>query len=139
MLTWPTARAMGVKNRLNAEQSIFGGARYLAKLRNNLTDELQEPDLTWMSLAAYNVGLGHLRDAQNLARREGKDPKRWHDIKIILPRLSDKKYYSTVKYGYARGSEPVRYVQQIREYESILQQQFSDDRSMIMLRPHSGS
>lgn len=139
MLTWPTARSMGVKNRLNAEQSIFGGAKYLAKLRKNLADELQEPDLTWMSLAAYNVGLGHLRDAQTLARREGKDPKRWYDIKMMLPRLSNKKYYSTVKYGYARGSEPVRYVQQIREYESILQQHFSDDRSMVILRSRSGS
>jgi len=139
MLTWPTARSMGVKNRLDAEQSIFGGAKYLAKLRNNLNDELQEPDLTWMSLAAYNVGLGHLRDAQVLARREGKDPKRWHDIKIMLPLLSKRKYYSTLKYGYARGSEPVRYVQQIREYEAILQQQFGEHRGLVLLRPRSGA
>jgi membrane-bound lytic murein transglycosylase F len=137
MLTQRTARAMGVTNRLNAKQSIFGGAKYLAKLRNNLADELQEPDLTWMSLAAYNVGLGHLRDAQALARREGRDPKRWYNIKIMLPRLSNIKYYSTVKYGYARGSEPVRYVQQIRGYELILQQQLNDDRSKVMLRPSS--
>ena len=79
MLTWPTARSMGVKNRLNARQSVFGGAKYLAKLRNSLQDELQEPDLTWMSLAAYNVGLGHLRDAQTHVI--GKEPNgcAWHD------------------------------------------------------------
>jgi len=122
MLTWPTARSMGVDNRLNAEQSIFGGAGYLAKLRQNLASELQEPDLTWMSLAAYNVGLGHLRDAQTLAKRHGKDPHRWHDVKMMLPLLMKKKHYSTLKYGYARGSEPVQYVQQIRQYEKILQQ-----------------
>lgn len=137
MLTWPTAKSLGVKNRLNAEQSIFAGAKYLAKLRNNLQDEMQEPDLTWMSLAAYNVGLGHLRDAQTLARRQGKDPASWHDIKEMLPLLSKKKYYSQLKYGYARGSEPVRYVQQIRQYEEIMQQQLGEDDSVVILRPGS--
>jgi len=139
MLTWPTARSMGVKNRLNAEQSIFGGAKYLAKLRKNLADELQEPDLTWMSLAAYNVGLGHLRDAQTLARRQGKDPKRWHDVKVMLPLLRDRKYYSTLKYGYARGSEPVQYVQQIRQYEQILQQVVGEQSALVFLRPRSSN
>lgn len=137
MLTWPTAKSLGVKNRLNAEQSIFAGAKYLAKLRNNLQDEMQEPDLTWMSLAAYNVGLGHLRDAQTLARRQGKDPASWHDIKEVLPLLSKKKYYSQLKYGYARGSEPVQYVQQIRQYEEILQQQLGEDDNVAILRPGS--
>lgn len=134
MLTWPTARSLGVKNRLNAEQSIFAGARYLAGIRNNLKDEMQEPDLTWISLAAYNVGLGHLRDAQTLARRQGKDPASWHDIKLVLPLLSQKKYYSGLRYGYARGSEPVRYVQQIRQYEAILQQHLSENPRIALLR-----
>lgn len=135
MLTWPTARSLGVKNRLNAEQSIFAGAKYFAKLRDNLKDELTEPDLTWMTLAAYNVGLGHLRDAQALARRQGKDPKSWHDIKIVLPLLSQREYYSTVKYGYARGSEPVKYVQQIRQYQQVLQQVLNPEDVQIFVRP----
>ena len=84
-----------------------------------------------MSLAAYNVGLGHLRDAQTLAERQGKDPKRWHDVKVMLPLLRDKSYYSTLKYGYARGSEPVQYVQQIREYEYILQQHLGEHGAML--------
>ena len=136
MLTWRTAKAMGVKNRLSSEQSILGGAKYLARMRDKLKDTLQEPDLTWMSLAAYNVGLGHLRDAQTLAQREGKDPTSWHDVKNMLPLLSDKKYYSSLKYGYARGTEPVRYVQQIRRYEQILQQHLGDDSddSVALLR-----
>ena len=122
---------------MNAEQSIFAGAKYLAKIRNNLQDEMQEPDLTWMSLAAYNVGLGHLRDAQTLARRQGKDPTSWHDLKEMLPLLSKKKYYSGLKYGYARGSEPVRYVQQIRQYEEILKQQLGESGGVALLRPGS--
>ncbi|EGG98620.1 Transglycosylase2C Slt family [gamma proteobacterium IMCC2047] len=137
MLTWPTARSLGVKNRLNAEQSIFAGAKYFAKLRDNLKDELNEPDLTWMTLAAYNVGLGHLRDAQALARRQGKDPKSWHDMKMMLPLLSQREYYSTVKYGYARGSEPVKYVQQIRQYQQVLQQVLNPADVQIFVRPRS--
>lgn len=135
MLTWPTARSLGVRNRLNAEQSIFAGAKYFAKLRDNLKDEMTEPDLTWMTLAAYNVGLGHLRDAQTLARRQGKDPNSWHDIKRVLPLLSQRKYYSTLRYGYARGSEPVKYVQQIREYEKVLQQTFNPHNAHVFIRP----
>ena len=123
MLTLPTAKALGIGNRLDPEASIMGGARYFAQLKNKLAEEADEPDLTWLALAAYNVGLGHLRDAQTLAVAQGKNPESWVDIKEILPLLSDKAYYRTLKYGYARGMEPVRYVQQIREYEHILSQQ----------------
>ncbi len=122
MLTLVTAKSMGVKSRLNVEQSIMGGAKYLAKLKSKLAKNIEEPDLTWFALAAYNVGLAHIRDAQALARHFGDSPYRWHDVKKTLPLLSDPNYYKFLKYGYARGSEPVRYVQQIRQYEQILRQ-----------------
>ena len=122
MLTLDTARAMGVKSRLDAKQSIFGGARYMASLINDrFEDEVDEPDRTWLALAAYNVGRGHLHDAQTLAREQGLNPHLWGDIKQVLPLLSDKNYYSKLKYGYARGNEPVRYVDRIREYQLILE------------------
>ncbi|MFP4257225.1 MAG: membrane-bound lytic murein transglycosylase MltF [Desulfobacterales bacterium] len=120
MLTLPTAREMGVSNRLDARQSIFGGARYMARLKRSLADEVDEPDRAWLALAAYNVGLGHLRDAQKLARQQGLDPYSWQELKQVLPLLSKKEYYKDLKYGYARGYEPVRYVQRIREYRHIL-------------------
>lgn len=122
MLTLTTAKAMGVESRLDAEQSIMGGAKYLAKLRAKLSEKIEEPDLTWFALAAYNVGLGHLRDAQALVKHAGNDPYRWHYVKEALPLLSDPSYYKFLRYGYARGSEPVRYVQQIRQYEEIMEQ-----------------
>jgi len=125
MLTLPTAETLGIENRLDPEASIIGGAEYFAQLKTQLAGEVNEPDLTWLTLAAYNVGIGHLRDAQTLAIRQGKDPNSWYDLKDILPLLSDKTYYKTLKYGYARGLEPVRYVQQIREYEHILSQQLA--------------
>jgi len=123
MLTLPTAKSMGVTNRLSHEQSIHGGAKYLALLKQQLSEDIEEPDLTWIALAAYNVGLGHVKDAQKLAVQENKNPAKWHDLKHVLPLLSKKKYYKDLYYGYARGSEPVRYVQQIREYRQILYQQ----------------
>ncbi|MFW6082355.1 MAG: membrane-bound lytic murein transglycosylase MltF [Desulfosalsimonas sp.] len=125
MLTLPTAREMGVSNRLDARQSIFGGARYMARLKRSLADEVDEPDCTWLALAAYNVGLGHLRDAQNLARQQGLDPNAWRDLKQVLPLLSKKQYYKDLTYGYARGYEPVRYVQRIREYRHILRNELA--------------
>ena len=126
MLTQNTGRAMGVSNRLDPRQSIFGGAKYLAQLKRDRFDEaVTEPDLTWLALASYNIGRAHMHDAQVLARRQGLDPHRWRDIKQVLPLLSDKRYYKDLKYGYARGMEPVRYVQRIREYLHVIQNELA--------------
>lgn len=120
MLTLNTARSVGVNNRLDARQSIFGGARYLARMRARLPDDIQGPDRMWIALAAYNVGYGHITDAQRLARDLGLNPYHWRDLKQALPLLSDPTYYEHLKYGYARGAEPVRYVQRIRGYRHVL-------------------
>ncbi len=120
MLTRDTADSLGVADRLDPAQSIAAGARYLAKLRKRFRAEIGEPDRTYMALAAYNVGRAHMHDAQLLARRLGKDPHSWADLREVLPLLSNPRYYKTLKYGYARGLEPVRYVQRIRNYQDIL-------------------
>ena len=122
MLTQQTAKEVGVNNRLDPKQSIFGGARYLAKIRTHrFVDEVKEPDRTWLALAAYNVGRAHLHDAQTLARKLNLNPHKWADMKQVLPLLSEKRYYKDLRYGYARGTEPVRYVQRIREYQHIIE------------------
>ena len=120
MLTLRTAKELGVKNRLDPKQSIFGGAKYLAKLRKRMPDNIAEPDRTWMALAAYNVGYGHLTDARKLTKLDGGDSTRWMDVKDYLPRLSQKRYYKQTRHGYARGNEPVSYVQNIRRYFDVL-------------------
>jgi membrane-bound lytic murein transglycosylase F len=120
MLTLDTARDMGIKNRLDPQQSIYGGTRYLAKLHGRIDDEVPEPDRTFMALAAYNVGLGHLEDAQTLAVKLGKDPTSWSTVRSTLPLLRLKKYYKKLPRGYARGAEPVQYVDRIRTYQKIL-------------------
>lgn len=73
-----------------------------------------------MSLAAYNVGYGHLSDARKLTSQLGKNPNLWIDVKDSLPLLSQRRYYRNTRYGYARGQEPVNYVQNIRRYYDVL-------------------
>ena len=121
MLTLNTAKYLGVKNRLNPKESIFGGAKYLAELKSQLDEKIREPDRTWIALAAYNVGKGHILDAQKLAIQLDRNPNTWAGLKQTLPLLKIRKYYKTLKYGYARGSEPVRYVERIRDYSDILE------------------
>ncbi|WP_212795340.1 membrane-bound lytic murein transglycosylase MltF [Pseudomonas sp. St386] len=120
MLTQNTAQAMGVSNRLDPKQSIMGGAKYLAYMKDQLDESIEEPDRTWFALAAYNVGSGHLDDARKLTAKEGLNPNKWLDVKKILPRLSQKQWYSKTRYGYARGGEPVHFVANIRRYYDIL-------------------
>jgi len=120
MLTQDTARRVGVENLLDPEQSIMGGAKYLNLLKASLPDNIQEPDRTWMSLAAYNIGLGHLEDARVITESLGDNPNLWFDIEKHLSKLSQMKWYEKTKHGYARGHEPVEFVRKIRRYYDIL-------------------
>jgi membrane-bound lytic murein transglycosylase F len=120
MLTEDTARAMNVDNRLDVAQSLRGGARYLKDIKRDLPDDIQEPDRTWLALAAYNIGLAHLEDARLLTRQQGGNPNLWQDVMERLPLLQKTRFYKNTRYGYARGMEAVRLVQNIRHYYSIL-------------------
>ncbi|PHS31685.1 MAG: membrane-bound lytic murein transglycosylase MltF [Methylophaga sp.] len=125
MLTQNTAKLMKVADRKDPAQSIEGGAAYLSYIKKRLPDDIVEPDRTWIALASYNVGLGHVEDARKLTEGSGGDPDLWPDIKTRLPLLSKKKWYERTRHGYARGGEPVHYVQNIRRYYDILLQQES--------------
>lgn len=120
MLTQNTAESVGVNDRLNPQQSISGAGEYFVQLYNELPESIQEPDRTWFALAAYNVGSGHLEDARQLTRHAGLNPNKWLDVKRILPRLAQQKWYSKTRYGYARGGEPVHFVANVRRYMDIL-------------------
>ena len=120
MLTIPTAEYLGIENRRDPEQSIQGGATYITKLIARIPKQIEEPDRTWFALAAYNVGLGHLEDARIITQKRGGNPNVWRDVKENLPLLSNRKWYKQTKHGYARGREPVRYVEYIRSYYDLL-------------------
>ena len=120
MLTLDTAEYLGLDNRLDPQSSIFGGARFYARQTERIANTVAEPDRTWMALAAYNVGLNHIKDARTIVEWDGGDPDAWVDLSEALPLLSQRKWYSRVPYGYARGWEPVLYVNNIRAYYNIL-------------------
>jgi len=126
MLTRSTAKVLGVKNRLDPKQSIKGGARHLNQMRKYVDKNVVGEDRMKFALAAYNIGLGHVVDAQKLAKKMGLNQYVWNDLKIALPLLSQKKYYKTLKHGYARGSEPVKYVDSIYDYRNILENTSED-------------
>ncbi|MHA6288171.1 membrane-bound lytic murein transglycosylase MltF [Maricaulis sp. CAU 1757] len=121
MLTLPTAEEMGIRNRLDPRQSVEGGAAYLAHMYERLPEGITGEDRLWFALAAYNVGLGHIYDARDLAERRGLDKDKWDDIADTLPLLTRPEYYRDLTYGYARGYEPVHYVEKIREYYGMMQ------------------
>ncbi len=131
MLTLDTARDMGLKNRMAARESIFAGTGYLARLHNRIEEKVPEPDRTYLALAAYNLGFGHLQDARLLAARLGKSADTWGSLRGILPLLQQKKYYRQLPHGYARGKEAVQYVDRIRTYYNVLQGYFGN-------RPRTG-
>ena len=120
MLTRATASDLGVEDRRDPRQSIYGGARYLRQVKGKIPERIPEPDRTWLALASYNVGFGHLEDARRLTQKLGGNPDLWVDVKEHLPLLRDKKYYSQTRYGFARGDEPVHYVENIRRYYELL-------------------
>lgn len=120
MLTKNTASALGVDDRIDPAQSIEGGAAYFLKIKRRFPDSIQDPDRTWFAMAAYNVGYGHVQDARILTRQQGKNPNLWAHVKKNLPLLTQQQWYSKTGHGYARGWEPVMYVENIRNYYDIL-------------------
>lgn len=121
MLTADTAERLGVTDREDPRQSIFGGARYLETMRDTIPDRVPEPDRTWFALAAYNLGYGHLEDGRILTQMHGRDPDAWQDVREHLPLLGQERWYNEVKRGYARGWEAVKFVDNVRAYLDILE------------------
>lgn len=120
MLTEETADRLRVTNRLDARQSIQAGARYLSDLIDDLPSEIPQPDRTWMGIAAYNLGQGHMNGARAIARTLKRDPTSWYEMKAVLPLMAREEYYRRLKSGRARGGEAVIMVENIRKFYDIL-------------------
>ena len=120
MLTRDTANQLGVEKRTDPVQSIRGGAFYFRDLWDKIPERVPEPDRTWLALAAYNIGYGHLEDTRIITQKLGGNPDSWKDVKGNLPKLLQRKWYKTAKHGYARGNEALHYVENIRSYYDIL-------------------
>jgi membrane-bound lytic murein transglycosylase F len=131
MLTRETAREVGVDNRRDPFQSIRGGAAYYTDIRLRIPERIPEPDRSWMALAAYNIGMGHLMDVRRLVDGAGGDPDSWIEVRAALPWLTQERHYRRTRYGYARGYEAVTYVGNIRAYYDILLWMTSDTEMEI--------
>lgn len=126
MLTQATADELGVGNRDDPVQSIHGGARYLAALRERLPESISEPDRTWFALAAYNIGLAHVRDARRLTRGLGRDGDSWTAVSEVFPLLAEPEYHQNLAFGYAPGTVPVQYVLRVRNYKDMLREMMKE-------------
>ena len=126
MLTLDTAKFVGIKNRLNAEQSIKGGAKYLTQMIKRLPASIPQDEKVWFALAAYNIGLGHLLDARRITKMRNQNPDSWADMKENLPLLHQRKWYKKTRYGYSRGREALHYVNSIRQYLETLTWQIQE-------------
>ena len=120
MLTRTTARMIGVKDRIDASESILGGGVYFRRVRNKVPERIPEPDRTWLAIAAYNVGYGHVEDARVITESQDANPDSWQDVRQRLPLLGDPDWYEHLPRGFARGAEPVHYVDNVRRYYEIL-------------------
>jgi membrane-bound lytic murein transglycosylase F len=120
MLTEHTAATMEVGDRHDARGSILGGAHYFLRVRRKVPERVVEPDRSWLAVAAYNLGYGHVEDARILTQSQGADPDRWDQVRERLPLLSDEDWYRRVQRGFAPGQTAVKYVDNVRRYYEIL-------------------
>jgi membrane-bound lytic murein transglycosylase F len=121
MLTRITAKEQGVSDRLDPEQSINGGARYLASLLRRLPDSIDQDHRYPFALLAYNIGWGHMIDARTLVSQRNGDPDNWQEVSAILPELENPEVYKTLKFGYARGREGQAYVAAVINFADIIE------------------
>ena len=120
MLTRVTANELGVEDRTDPRQSLRGGARFFKDLLRRLPSDIEYPDRTFLALAAYNIGMGHLEDARIMTQQAGGDPHLWPDVRAHLPKLQNPNYFSSTKFGFAEGEQAVNYVDSIRHFEGLL-------------------
>jgi len=117
-----TGESLGINDPFDPVQNINAGVQHL----KNLFEEFETAkgkDRLLIALAAYNIGQGHIQDARKLAQKKGLDPNKWESLSQTLPLLQLKKYYQNAKYGFCRGTEPVRYIKQIMIYYDVLKRQ----------------
>lgn len=124
MLTEQTSDMMHVTDRLDPKQSVMAGAKFLLWMKDRIPSRIPEPDRTFMTLAAYNNGVGHLEDARIIAQRLGLNPDSWADVKRGYQLLNDPNYYVNAKHGYCSCGAPVIYTESVRSYYQIMQKHF---------------
>jgi membrane-bound lytic murein transglycosylase F len=117
-----TGKSLGVHDLFDPVQNINAGVQHLKNLYEHF-EAISGQDRLLITLAAYNIGQGHIHDARKLAQKKGLDPNKWESLSKTLPLLRYRKYYKHAKYGFCRGTEPIRYIKQIMIYYDVLKRQ----------------
>jgi membrane-bound lytic murein transglycosylase F len=117
-----TAKDLGIADLFDPVQNINAGVQHLKDLYDHF-EQAHGEDRLLISLAAYNIGQGHINDARDLAKKKGLDPDKWESLSKTLPLLQYRKYFMNTQYGFCRGTEPIRYIKQILIYYDVLKRQ----------------
>ena len=130
MLTQKTAKEMGIKRRTNAEDSIFGGAKYFEKIMGRLPIDIPKQDRIWMSLAAYNLGFKNIELARSLTISMNLNPNHWSDVSIALERILLDRYGRESK-DFVKHDQVIKYVDRINLYFATLSILHKDEEVFI--------
>lgn len=119
MVTLETAAIVGVEKRLNPEQNITGGAKYLAMLQDRNVYGKTTADQLSISLAKYNLGPTNII---NIAKTISKDPSEitWFDIENKLKNITGEDVNLIDINGYSRGQQAIDYVHRIKSYYKLM-------------------
>ena len=119
MVTLETAALVGVEKRLNPEQNIMGGAKYLAMLQERNIYGKTTADQLSISLAKYNLGPTNII---NIAKEIGKEPDEitWPDLEDKLKNISGEDVNLIDVNGYSRGQQAIDYVYRVKSYYNLL-------------------
>lgn len=110
-----TGHQLGFSNLAKPENGVGAGVAYMEWLEQRFPPRLDLGEKLYFTLASYNAGHGHVEDARRLAERLGKNPDIWFGhVEEAMLLLSQPRYARQARYGYVRGSEPVKYVREIK-------------------------
>jgi membrane-bound lytic murein transglycosylase F len=115
-ITPATAQRFGHDTILTTQQNIKVGIMLLKWLDMKMAQNITDPnERVKFVMASYNVGIGHIIDAQLLAQKYGKNMYKWDDVKVFLLNKSKSQYYNDplVKFGYCSGVQTVNYVSEV--------------------------
>lgn len=121
-----TSDMYGFYDLLDPAENIVVGVKHLSRIAGYF-EELDSAERIKFSLASYNVGYGHIKDARALALKYGKNPDVWdNNVDTMLILKGKKEYYSdpVVSHGYCNGKETYTYVKNILEQYNHYKQFF---------------
>jgi membrane-bound lytic murein transglycosylase F len=110
-----TGKSLGFRDLEDPDQGTHAGVMYMQQLVGRFEPEIPFKHRLRFALASYNAGYGHVQDARRIAKEKGLNPNKWFgNVEKAMLLLAQPEYYRRARYGYCRGTEPVKYVSEIQ-------------------------